>query len=91
VVPAKNKYADSKSSAYLLVVENKEVPDSNIGVPPVRKYANYRTLLSTVQAPVFQLWLLYSSNLVWTLSTKQGMKSITGLWQILFGLNLSPR
>jgi hypothetical protein len=25
------------------VVENKEVPDSNIGVPPVRKYANYRT------------------------------------------------
>jgi hypothetical protein len=26
------------------VVENKEVPDSNIGVPPVCKYANYRTL-----------------------------------------------
>ena len=26
------------------VAENKEVPDSNIGVPPVRKYANYRTL-----------------------------------------------
>jgi hypothetical protein len=24
--------------------ENKEVPDRNIGVPPVRKYANYRTL-----------------------------------------------
>jgi hypothetical protein len=23
------------------VAENKEVPDSNIGVPPVRKYANY--------------------------------------------------
>jgi hypothetical protein len=30
------------------VVENKEVPDSNIGVPPVRKYANYRTLLLIV-------------------------------------------
>ena len=26
------------------VDENKEVPDCNIGVPPVRKYANYRTL-----------------------------------------------
>jgi hypothetical protein len=26
------------------VAENKEVPDSNIGVPPVRNYANYRTL-----------------------------------------------
>ena len=26
------------------VAENKEVPDRNIGVPPVRKYANYRTL-----------------------------------------------
>jgi hypothetical protein len=26
------------------VAENKEVPDSNIGIPPVRKYANYRTL-----------------------------------------------
>jgi hypothetical protein len=26
------------------VAENKEVPDSNIGVPPVRKCANYRTL-----------------------------------------------
>jgi hypothetical protein len=26
------------------VAENKEVPDSNIGVLPVRKYANYRTL-----------------------------------------------
>jgi hypothetical protein len=26
------------------VAENKEVPDSNIGVPQVRKYANYRTL-----------------------------------------------
>ena len=26
------------------VAENKEVPDSNIGVPLVRKYANYRTL-----------------------------------------------
>jgi hypothetical protein len=26
------------------MAENKEVPDSNIGVPPVRKYANYRTL-----------------------------------------------
>jgi hypothetical protein len=28
----------------LYVVENKEVPDRNIGVPPVRKYAIYRTL-----------------------------------------------
>jgi hypothetical protein len=27
------------------VAENKEVPDRNIGVPPVRKYANYPTLL----------------------------------------------
>ena len=64
MLPAKNKYADSKSSAYLrtylrvpptctytwylptrtYVAENKEVPDSNIGVPPVRKYANYRSL-----------------------------------------------
>ena len=26
------------------VPENKGVPDRNIGVPPVRKYANYRTL-----------------------------------------------
>jgi hypothetical protein len=26
------------------VAENKEVPDSDIGVPPVRKYAKYRTL-----------------------------------------------
>ena len=43
MLPAKNKYADSKSSAYLRA-ENKEVPDSDIGVPPVRKYANYRTL-----------------------------------------------
>ena len=48
MVPEKNKYADSKSSAYLhgtwlktkkyqtvilaYVAENKEVPDSNIGV-----------------------------------------------------------
>ena len=28
------------------MVENKGVSDRNIGVPPVRKYANYRTLLS---------------------------------------------
>jgi hypothetical protein len=45
VLPAKNKYAGSKefrvSTWY--VAEDKEVPDSNIGVPPVRKYANYRT------------------------------------------------
>jgi hypothetical protein len=27
------------------VAENKEVPDRNIGVPPVRKYAKYRTLI----------------------------------------------
>jgi hypothetical protein len=26
------------------VAENKEVPDCNIGVPPVRKYASYHTL-----------------------------------------------
>ena len=26
------------------MAENKEVPDRNIGVPLVRKYANYRTL-----------------------------------------------
>ena len=26
------------------LAENKEVPDRNIDVPPVRKYANYRTL-----------------------------------------------
>jgi hypothetical protein len=26
------------------MAENKEVPERNIGVPPVRKYANYRTL-----------------------------------------------
>ena len=26
------------------LTENKEVPDRNIGVPPVRKYANYRTM-----------------------------------------------
>jgi hypothetical protein len=43
VVPAKNKYADSKRPTWY-VAENKEVPDNNIGVPPVRKYANYRTL-----------------------------------------------
>jgi hypothetical protein len=30
------------------VAENKEVPDSNIGVPPARKYANYRTLDNAV-------------------------------------------
>jgi hypothetical protein len=29
---------------YGYVAENKEVPDSNIGVLPVRNYANYRTL-----------------------------------------------
>ena len=50
MVPAKNKYADSKSSAD--VAENKEVPDSNIGVPPVRKYANYRTLYSVGYLPI---------------------------------------
>ena len=44
-VPAKSKYADSKSSAYLRGTWlKKKVPDRNIGVPPVRKYANYRTL-----------------------------------------------
>jgi hypothetical protein len=40
VVPAKCKYEDSKSFAYLrgtCMVENKEVPDRNIGVLPVRK------------------------------------------------------
>ena len=49
MVPAKCKYADSKSSAYLrgtCVIENKGVPDRNIGVLPVHKYANYRTLSS---------------------------------------------
>ena len=40
MVPAKCKYADSESTAYLYEytwysVENKEVPDRNIGVPPV--------------------------------------------------------
>ena len=30
------------------MAENKEVPDSNIGVPPARKYANYRTLDNAV-------------------------------------------
>jgi hypothetical protein len=30
------------------VAENKEVPDSNIGVPPVRKYVNYRTLVRQI-------------------------------------------
>jgi hypothetical protein len=29
---------------YVYVAENKEVPDSNIGIPLVRKYANYHTL-----------------------------------------------
>jgi hypothetical protein len=44
-VPAKSKYADSKSSASLRGTWlKKKVPDRNIGVPPVRKYANYRTL-----------------------------------------------
>jgi hypothetical protein len=31
------------------VTENKEVPDRNIGVPPVRKYANYRILYTFVR------------------------------------------
>jgi hypothetical protein len=49
MVPAKCKYVDSESTAYLYEytwysIENKEIPDRNIGVPPVRKYANYRTL-----------------------------------------------
>jgi hypothetical protein len=30
------------------VPENKGVPDRNIGVPPVRKYENYRTLRGEV-------------------------------------------
>ena len=30
---------------YLYLAENKEVPDRDTDVPPVRKYANYRTLL----------------------------------------------
>jgi hypothetical protein len=29
--------------------KNKEVPDHKFGVPPVRWYANYRTLLKDVQ------------------------------------------
>jgi hypothetical protein len=29
---------------YVLLAENEEVPDRIIGVPPVRKYAIYRTL-----------------------------------------------
>jgi hypothetical protein len=29
---------------YGYLAENKEIPDRNIGVPPVHKYANYRTL-----------------------------------------------
>ena len=36
----------------LYVAENKEIPDRNIGVPQVRKYANYRTLRPVVQKPV---------------------------------------
>ena len=47
----KSTHADSKSWRVYLqytwyVVENKEVPDRNIDVhvPPVRKYADYRTL-----------------------------------------------
>jgi hypothetical protein len=56
VVPAKCKYADSKSSAYLrgtCMVENKGVPDRNIGVLPVHKYANYRTLSSLFPVLIF--------------------------------------
>jgi hypothetical protein len=60
VIPAKSKYADSKSSAYLQYVvymaENREVPNRNIGVPPVRKYANYRTL------PIPDVLIMFSVN-----------------------------
>ena len=44
----KVKYADSKSTAHLhtwYVAETKEVPGRNIGVPPVSKNENYRTML----------------------------------------------
>ena len=61
MVPAKCKYADSKSSAYLrgtCMVKNKEVPDRNIGVPPVRKYANYHTLSSLSLSSSLLLLLL---------------------------------
>jgi hypothetical protein len=37
------RVARTYSTWYLAA--NKEVADRNIGIPPVRKYANYRTLL----------------------------------------------
>ena len=49
MVPAKCKYAGSESSACLRGIWLKtEVPDHNIGVPPLRKYANHRTLCECI-------------------------------------------
>jgi hypothetical protein len=46
MVPAKCKYADSKNSAYLrgTCLKTKKY-QTNIGAPPVRKYAIYRSLI----------------------------------------------
>jgi hypothetical protein len=41
------------------VVENKDVPDRNICVPPVRKYANYRTLPLNYLSTEYELKMLY--------------------------------
>ena len=61
MVPAKCKYADSKSSAYLrgYLLENKEVPDQYWS--PVRKYAIYRSLIyRRLLCLVLQLSILFS-------------------------------
>ena len=47
------------------MAENKEVPDSNIGVPPVRKYANYRILRKAqIEPPLIECGELLLQALV---------------------------
>ena len=64
MVPAKCKYANNKSSAYLRGTWLKtEAYQTVIGVPPVRKYANYRTLIIiAVTSIIFQFMMTGSED-----------------------------
>jgi hypothetical protein len=82
VVPAKNKYADSKSSAYLRGTWLK-VPDSNIGVPPVRKYANYRTLKVMYGKAWYGMGCMVKHGMVWYGMVWYGMVWYGMVWYCL--------
>jgi hypothetical protein len=68
VLPAKSKYADSKSSAYLrgTWLKTKKYQTVILAYLPaaVRKYANYCTLQHTILNIAFpQSWVIY--NILW--------------------------